>query len=752
MKYLNRITISLFVLIFSFQLFSQRKLAEFSFDNHDKAINIVAAIGLSGIEMKAASSAVVLQAPIVMTDTMPDVDVSSLFFQFNASYSLVNNNIHFALAPKQGNNVKITHIEFRVRFGSLNVGNGGIFISKDSAMAINTQLWTCGSNKTFNTYKDFVVSVPDNNLSYSESTTDSIRFVIGHGTNALGMYFDNFVIFGIVNGESNPIQNISVNTALATKDLVNHPSGANSCWLMDSDIKWPRSVSNESRFGEMKLGALRYPYGHLADNYLWHTPGEYSTVSLTGPKPSVATQSLPAKWTWAVNQTNGSFLKDLGFDEFVAMCKRQNIEPLIVINAQSHTYAGGQSYEVLKTSAAEWVRYANITKGYGIKNWQIGNEVEHGSTFSMSDYTNLFIDFATAMKAIDPTIKVGTGVLSTVSWNKDVLTNAGTLCGFVSTHNYQYGSAAAEGGYRSWYKDNSITVGNSVATQTMLTASFSNRPELEIHITETNVTGGDFPDMTNIDIYKALYWFEMDMNQLALKNVKYTYYWGSHNPWNGETNLGDIAALLENSNANTIRPAGRIIQLINTYLKDKWINTTRVNGSLRCYASISKNSKELSIFILNKNMYKETANLKLSNFNLVNSSVKKVTFGGTTPYDTNPIITESDANGDDLTAIALPPISLTILNFKDSIISNVNPIDLNPRIRLLFDGKNKLYFVMEDFVIDSKLELYDVNGRVLMSKIVLGNSGSVNLSQLRKGVYIAKLKSSSGIKSLKLIL
>src|SRR5690606_34042549 len=174
--------------------------------------------------------------------------------------------------------------------------------------------------------------------------------------------------------------------------------GANTCWLMDSDIKWPRTVSNESRFAEMKLGALRFPYGHLADNYLWHTPGQYANVATTGPVPKVASPDKPSGWSWAVNSSNGTFFKDLSFDEYIAICKRQQIEPLIVVNAQSHLYTGTTvNYEQLKTSAIEWARYANITKAYGVKYWQLGNEVEHDANLTMSEYTDLFIDFAAEM-------------------------------------------------------------------------------------------------------------------------------------------------------------------------------------------------------------------------------------------------------------------------------------------------------------------------------------------------------------------
>ena len=71
---------------------------------------------------------------------------------------------------------------------------------------------------------------------------------------------------------------------------------------------------------------------------------------------------------------------------------------------------------------------------------------------------------------------------------------------------------------------------NVYNTQNMLNTYFTNRPDIEILVTETNATGGDYPDVTSIDIYKALYWFEMDMNEIAQKNVKYTYLWGSHSP------------------------------------------------------------------------------------------------------------------------------------------------------------------------------------------------------------------------------
>lgn len=734
-------------IIICFSTHAQKRLAEFPFDVHNRAVNVNPAIGFGSFKLKVASQDVVLQAPVIMTDT--DDVTNVMYFKFQAGYSSATNNLNIALAPKAGNNVKITHIEFRVRFGSSNSGNAGIFISKDPATVTNTQLWSCGNNKTFNTYKDFVVPVPDSELNYSESTTDSIRFVIAQGTNTQGIYLDNFMVYGVVNGEANPARNISINASDVTKDLADRPSGANSCWLMDSDIKWPRTVSNENRFAEMKLGALRFPYGHLADNYLWHTPGEYATVAVTGPKPKVASPDIPAKWTWAVNQTDGTFLKDLSFDEFIAMCKRQNIEPLIVINAQAHTYTDGPTYGQLKTSAVEWVRYANITKGYGVKNWQIGNEVEHQSKLTMDAYTSLFIDFTTAMKAVDPTIHVGTGVLASTTWNKDVLTKAGNLCDFVATHNYQFSSPVAAGGFRSWYQTTSVLITNTTSTQNMLSSNFPNRPEIEIHVTETNVTGGDFPDMSNIDIYKALYWFEMNMNHLALKNLKYTYYWGTHSPWGGETNPGDIGCLLENSNANTIRPAGRVIQLINTYLKNKWVNATRVNGYIRTYASVSDDGKELSVFLLNKNLYAETANLTISNFNSEGITVEKTVFAGNGFNDTAPVIT-TEQPGAIPAQLSLSPVSLTILNFKQDLGNTTVENPAEEQIKLYFDGK-KLQ-LERPLITEGNLSVYRVDGQLVDQRELSPDTKTVDLTGLTNGIYLIRVQTGNVYKSIKILI
>ena len=98
--------------------------------------------------------------------------------------------------------------------------------------------------------------------------------------------------------------------------------------------------------------------------------------------------------------------------------------------------------------AAEWVRWANITHHYAVHYWEIGNELDGdwedghtlpgGGVLTGALYAARFKEFATAMKAVDPSIMVGgptTGV-EPGGFAETLLRDAGDTVDFVSIHNY----------------------------------------------------------------------------------------------------------------------------------------------------------------------------------------------------------------------------------------------------------------------------------------------------------------------------
>jgi alpha-N-arabinofuranosidase len=126
---------------------------------------------------------------------------------------------------------------------------------------------------------------------------------------------------------------------------------------------------------------LRFPGGSLSDEYHWRT-----------------NTTLNNTFQWATN-----------FDAFAGVTLALNAQAVITAN-----YGTGTPQE-----AADWVRYANFTRGYGFKYWEIGNEC-YGSWETDSrprphdpySYAVAARDYITAMRAADPTIKIGVVVVN----------------------------------------------------------------------------------------------------------------------------------------------------------------------------------------------------------------------------------------------------------------------------------------------------------------------------------------------------
>jgi hypothetical protein len=177
--------------------------------------------------------------------------------------------------------------------------------------------------------------------------------------------------------------------------------------------------------------AMRYPGGSYGDIYHW--------FDHTAPGGFVAPNT--------------------DFDTFMAGVRRAGAQAIIIAN-----YGTGTPQE-----AADWVRYANVTQGYGVRYWEIGNELygngHYGSAWEADNhadkspvgYANEVVAYAQAMKAVDPTIQIG-AVLTTPAgwpdgvvaggdagtWNQVVLSIAGPHIDFAILHWYPGGTDAAD--------------------------------------------------------------------------------------------------------------------------------------------------------------------------------------------------------------------------------------------------------------------------------------------------------------------
>ncbi|WAL70656.1 cellulose binding domain-containing protein [Kitasatospora sp. YST-16] len=212
---------------------------------------------------------------------------------------------------------------------------------------------------------------------------------------------------------------VTVNAAAGLGTVGQAALGANTA-IWDSHMNDPQVAS---LYRDAGIGALRYPGGSYADIYHW--------IDNSAPGGYVAPGT--------------------GFDAFMGTVQATGAQPILIAN-----YGSGTAQE-----AADWVRYANVTKGYGAKYWEIGNEIYgngvYGSGWENDTHADKTPDqyarevkaYAAAMKAVDPTVKIGAvltmpgnwpdGIVAggdSGDWNHTVLAAVAHDVDFVSVHWY----------------------------------------------------------------------------------------------------------------------------------------------------------------------------------------------------------------------------------------------------------------------------------------------------------------------------
>ncbi len=224
------------------------------------------------------------------------------------------------------------------------------------------------------------------------------------------------------------VVNVRVNAREGLGTLPETAYGANQA-VWDGNMNTP---ATSSLLGAAGVRMMRYPGGSYGDGYHWKT----STVDGGG---------------WVASGTD--------FDSFMGTTKAMGAQAIVIAN-----YGSGTAEE-----AADWVRYANVTKGYGVKYWEIGNEVfgdgYYGANWELDQhadkgpaaYAHNVVAYAQAMKAVDPTIKIGVvltlpnswpdGVVASGDsgdWNRIVLPIVGPYVDFGIIHYYPNHTTAAD--------------------------------------------------------------------------------------------------------------------------------------------------------------------------------------------------------------------------------------------------------------------------------------------------------------------
>jgi alpha-N-arabinofuranosidase len=180
---------------------------------------------------------------------------------------------------------------------------------------------------------------------------------------------------------------------------------------------------------KLRVGALRYPGGSLANNFNWKMA--------VGPLES---------------RPNFQF----GIDEYIALCRRLRAEPVMTVSDYFGTAGeAAELVEYLNAPAAAGHPWAlkraawGHPSPYGVKWFELGNETDEGNhqmqpfrKFTSSQYVQWAREYVTKMKAVDPTIKIGvssdaTNTLNPDSdWNRLIFQKTPSFVDFIIVHTY----------------------------------------------------------------------------------------------------------------------------------------------------------------------------------------------------------------------------------------------------------------------------------------------------------------------------
>jgi Cellulose binding domain len=257
---------------------------------------------------------------------------------------------------------------------------------------------------------------------------------------------------------------------------------------------------------------IRFPGGSESDQYNWKT----NTDVLSG-----ATEAT-------------------SFDQYATLLSQAGAQGMVTVNYGTGDTVGATESpaETGAQLAADWVRYANVTHNYGIKYWEIGNEIYGNGTYGANwetdrhcasgsnpancgpaVYAQNVKAYITAMKAVDPTIKIGVvltapgswpdGVTSAGSpqpWNQTVLSALGSQIDFADVHWYPQNPSTVTppGPADAGLLGDTAQISGIVSTLRSQLGQYAGNSAIPISVTETNSVSSN-PGKQTVSIVNALY-------------------------------------------------------------------------------------------------------------------------------------------------------------------------------------------------------------------------------------------------------
>lgn len=394
----------------------------------------------------------------------------------------------------------------------------------------------------------------------------------------------------------------------------------------------------------------------------------------------------PAKFDIGIHDPNADFLKfnfvaripntwttqpEFNFDDFIAKAKAAGAEPVVVIGIQAiyaKTGTDNMTRAQVVQAAVDFVRYANVIKGYGVKYWEIGNEDDlemQRAGINPSQWYQLYADIlneiAPLLKAVDPSLKIGANAMSYMDancWNK-LIPQIKNNAGFLVAHSY---SGFKNTQYHQWYANE--TGRDWVSEVTKASAGIRNNPGSPLALFVTEISSyhvEEWGEANTNTTWKGLHNIQMNLDALAQPYTKAVMAWTSR--WD------DDASKAYNlfSPSYGITSMGWSLPVLSQHLYSK-LGPKIVATSVPVTMWVSHNdaNNKMSVFLLNRGS-SAVENLAVTINGYAGSYAnEKWVYSGSTPLSTDATFTKlvsQNVQGNTF-KVNLPPLSVTVINFN----------------------------------------------------------------------------------------
>lgn len=442
---------------------------------------------------------------------------------------------------------------------------------------------------------------------------------------------------------------VTVQLGLVLRRFDESPLGIDLNYLRDAPALRPEgSRPLAGAFAELRVHWLRYPGGEKANAFFFGPPPfDHSAPVTFGAYATMRREAV------------------LDFDAYMELVQAQHAVPYIVTGYDTLARKGKTKSEYL-AHAVGWVRYANVTHHYRVKYWEIGNENWNHKGLSAADMAGVLREFVHAMKAVDPTIKVGTNALNR-AWAQTLVDKAGGDLDFISYSNY-FGSEQGAG-YGRYLTAAGIDLIPHAHELLDVIEHSPYRGRIEVIAAEFGA--GDFSKSKPMsqrwegnDLGHALVLFDMVGQFLCEPGVTTAMFWTTR--WMDDAN--PVRRCYALGYHNEILPVGEPLALWGRCLHPQMVTTSRLSDA-STFASYDPKTGQLTFAVVNKGPNRRTIAVKIEGAAAAQVSEAGY-YAGTGPEDRNPRwaslrgVTSAGATARNIT---LAPFSITILELATAV-------------------------------------------------------------------------------------